>query len=247
MHHPLERFINLRLIQLTSAGYDRVDMAYLRAHHIEIRNAKGVYSIPMAEFALTGVLDLYKQSRFFCENQKARRWEKHRALRELCGKTVLIVGCGDVGAECAKRFRAFGCRVIGLNRTARENPAFDEIRSADTLDAVLPEADIVVLSIALSDKTRHLMNASRLSRLKDGAVLVNLARGALLDTQALLPVLPRLGGAVLDVFETEPLPEGSPLWERENVILTPHNSFVGEGNGERLDKLIMENLRSARS
>ena len=243
LYHPIEDFPNLRFIQLTSAGYDRVDMDYIKAHGIEIHNAKGVYSVPMAEFAVAGVLQLYKKSRFFCENQKRHKWEKHRGLLELRGKTVLIVGCGDVGTECARRFKAFGCRVLGVNRSARENPAFDAIRPLSELDALLPEADVAVLTLGLSDETRRLMNAERLDKMKPGAVLVNIARGALVDTQALIDALPRLGGAALDVFEEEPLPEDSPLWDAENVILTPHNSFVGDGNGERLARGILDFLR----
>ena len=95
LHHPIESFPNLQYIQLTSAGFDRVPMDYAKAHGIEIHNARGVYSIPMAEFSIAGVLQLYKQGRFFYENQKARRWEKRRDLMELSGKTVLILGCGD--------------------------------------------------------------------------------------------------------------------------------------------------------
>jgi len=243
LNHPIENFKNLRYIQLTSAGYDRVDLDYVRAHGIEIHNAQGVYSIPMAEFAIAGVLQLYKQSRFFYENQKARRWEKHRGLMELNGKTVLILGCGSVGTECARRFRAFGCRVIGLNRTVRENPDFDEIHVLTELDKLLPMADIALLSLGLNAETKHIMNDMRLQSLKEGAVLVNLARGGLVDEEALLPQLSRLTGAVLDVFEKEPLPISSPLWEHENVILTPHNSFVSEGNGERLTRVINNKLK----
>ena len=244
LYHPIESFPNLRFIQLTSAGYDRVPMETVREKGIEIHNARGVYSIPMAEFAVAGVLQLCKQSRFFFENQKHHRWVKHRCLSELSGKTVLILGCGDVGTECAKRFAAFGCRVLGVNRTARENPAFASIAPLPELNALLPEADIVVLTLGLSQETRHLMNAERLGLLKPGAVLVNIARGALIDTNALLSVLPRLGGAVLDVFEEEPLPADSPLWDAENVILTPHNSFVGDGNGDRLWERIRSNLEN---
>lgn len=242
LHHSIEAFPNLRFIQLTSAGYDRVDLDYIKARGIEVHNARGVYSVPMAEFAVAGVLQLYKQSRFFYENQKRHRWGKHRGLLELCGKTVLIVGCGDVGTECAKRFTAFGCRVIGVNRTVRENPLFEVIYPLNELDARLPEADVVVLTLGLDASTRHLMNVERLEKMKSGAVLVNLARGGLVDTEALLPVLDRLGGAVLDVFEEEPLPDTSPLWDKANVLLTPHNSFVGEGNGERLARVIFNSL-----
>ena len=242
LHHPIESFLNLRYIQLTSAGYDRVPMDYVKAHGIEIHNAQGVYSIPMAEFAVAGVLEVYKQSRFFYENQKAHRWEKRRDLMELSGKNVLILGCGRVGTECASRFRAFGCPVIGLNRTVRDNSAFDEIHSLSELDAFFPEADVIILTLGLSAETRHILDEKRLHGLKSGAVLVNLARGGLIDEEALVTVLPHLAGAVLDVFEQEPLPASSPLWERENVILTPHNSFVSEGNGERMRSLFLETL-----
>ena len=242
LSHPIGKFTNLRYIQLTSAGFDRVDMEYVKAHGIEIHNARGVYSIPMAEFAISGVLQLYKQAAFFRENQKRHLWEKHRGLLELAGKKVLIVGCGSVGNECAKRFAAFGCEVTGVDLYPREDSLYSKILPLDKLDDMLITADIVVLTLPLSEQTRHLMNDNKLSLLKDGAVLVNIARGAIVDTEALIKHIDRLGGAVLDVFEEEPLIDNSPFWGKPNVILTPHNSFVGEGNGERLRENIIKNL-----
>lgn len=242
LSHPIEKFVNLKYIQLTSAGFDRVPMEYVKEHGIEIHNAKGVFSIPMAEFAVAGVLELYKKMRFFYENQKKHNWEKHRGLLELFGKTVVIVGCGDVGIECAKRFRAFGCTVIGVNRTVKEKVAFDRIVPISEIDMVLRETDVVVLTVALTEETRHLMNAERLKLLKDSAILVNIARGGVIDTNALIDCLPNLGGAVLDVFEEEPLTTDSPLWDMENVIITPHNSFVGDGNTVRLGCIVMNGL-----
>ena len=242
LSHPIEKFTILRYIQLTSAGFDRVDMEYVKAHGIEIHNARGVYSIPMAEFALCGVLQIYKQAAFFRENQKRHLWEKHRGLLELAGKKVLIVGCGSVGNECAKRFAAFGCEVTGVDLYPREDSLYSKILPLDKLDDMLITADIVVLTLPLSEQTRHLMNDNKLILLKDGAVLVNIARGAIVDTEALIKHIDRLGGAVLDVFEEEPLIDNSPFWGKPNVILTPHNSFVGEGNGERLRENIIKNL-----
>ena len=242
LSHPIGKFTNLRYIQLTSAGFDRVDMDYVKAHGIEIHNARGVYSIPMAEFALCGVLQIYKQAAFFRENQKRHLWEKHRGLLELAGKKVLIVGCGSVGNECAKRFAAFGCEVTGVDLFPREDSLYSKILPLDKLDDTLITADIVVLTLPLSEQTRHLMNDNKLSLLKDGAVLINIARGAIVDTEALIKHIDRLGGAVLDVFEEEPLIDNSPFWGKPNVILTPHNSFVGEGNGERLRENISTNL-----
>lgn len=242
LSHPIENFPNLRYIQLTSAGFDRVDMDYVAAHGIEIHNARGVYSIPMAEFALCGVLQLYKQAAFFRENQRQHLWEKHRGLSELCGKQVLIVGCGSVGNECAKRFAAFGCRVTGVDLFPREDSLYDNILPLEQLDEALKAADIIVLTLPLTEQTKHLINDERLVLLKPTAVLVNIARGAIVDTEALLRHINHLGGAVLDVFKEEPLPESSPLWDKKNIILTPHNSFVGEGNVIRLKEIVLSHL-----
>lgn len=243
MHHPVEQFENLRFIQVTSAGYDRLPMDYIQEKRIALNNARGVYSIPMAEFALGGVLQLYKQSRFFLEKQQQNCWQKHRGLLELYGKTVCIIGCGSVGGECAKRFAAFGCKIVGVAHRERKDIYFDRIVSVNRLEEVLLEADIVVLSLPLTEESRHLIDRERLASMKKGTVLVNLARGAVVDTEALLRWLETgQGAAILDVFEKEPLPVDSPLWQMENVILTPHNSFVGEGNGERLAAVIMSNL-----
>ena len=240
--HPIEKFTNLKYIQLTSAGFDRVDMNYVKAHNIEIYNARGVYSIPMAEFAVCGVLQLYKQAAFFRENQRNHLWEKHRGLRELAGKNVLIVGCGSVGNECAKRFKAFGCTITGVDLYPREDSLYSEILPLDKLDEALRQADVAILTLPLTEQTRHLIDESKLSLMKDGATLVNIARGAIIDTNALQNHIDRFTGAVLDVFEEEPLNENCPLWDKQNIILTPHNSFVGEGNGGRLREIIIRNL-----
>lgn len=243
LSHPIEKFTSLRYIQLTSAGFDRVPMDYVQAHGIKIYNARGVYSIPMAEFALSGVLQLYKQSKFFYENQKKSVWEKHRGILELYGKTVCIVGCGSVGTECAKRFQAFGCRVIGVDLYPREDNAYEKMYALANLDEVLSQADVVVLTLPLTEETRHMMNDGSFAKMKDGSVLVNIARGVVVDEQALLKALDeKLLGAVLDVFEEEPLVPDNALWTKENVIITPHNSFVGDGNAERLYQVILENL-----
>ena len=245
LYNPIERFTSLRFIQLTSAGLDRVPMDYCREHGIRVENARGVYSAPMAEFALWGVLELYKQGRFFTENQNAKRWEKHRGLMELGGKTVCIVGCGSVGSACAKRFAAFDCHVLGVATAEREQPYFARVYPMARLHEVLPQADVVVLALPLTEQTRGLLDGRAFDVMKPGAVLVNIARGGIVDTRALLEALDsHLSGAVLDVFETEPLPENSPLWDKPNVILTPHNSFVGNNNPQRLTDLVLINLRA---
>lgn len=243
LHHPIEKFINLKYIQLTSAGFDRVPLEYVQEHHIKIHNARGVYSIPMAEYAVCGVLQLYKQMSFFYENQKTHKWEKHRGLMELAGKTVCLVGCGSVGTECAKRFAAFDCTVVGVDIAPREDKHYAEIVSLEHLDQALVDADVVVLTVPLTEQTQHLMNAARFATMKQDAVLVNISRGGIVDTEALINALnAQLGGAVLDVFEEEPLPQNSLLWDLENVTISSHNSFVSDGNHNRLFGVIKNNL-----
>lgn len=243
LHHPIEKFTALKRIQLTSAGFDRVPLDYIKKHDIKINNARGVYSIPMAEFAICGVLQLYKQSRFFYDNQKKHKWEKRRDLLELNGKTVCIVGCGSVGTECAKRFMALGCERIGVDIAPYTSEMFSKMFPLDEINTALHQSDIVILSLPLTENTRHLMNQERFEAMKPGAVLVNIARGAILDMTSLLVALQtKLSGAVLDVFEEEPLSADSELWGMSNVIVTPHNSFVAENNKDRLLKQIMNNL-----
>lgn len=242
LYHPIEDFVNLKYIQLTSAGLDRVPMEYVNEHKIEIYNARGVYSIPMAEFAISGVLQLLKKSRFFYDNQKKHIWEKNRELQELTNKKVLIVGCGSVGFECAKRFKAFDCEIIGIDPYVNKGDYFDSIYAMDELDKQLELTDIVVLTLPLIDDTKHLFSKDELLKIKEGSILVNIARGAIIDTNALIEVVDHFGGLVLDVFEDEPLSEDSPLWSYDKVIITPHNSFVGENNNERLFNVIKNNL-----
>ena len=231
LYHAIESFPRLRYIQLTSAGFDRVPMDYVRENRIEIHNARGVYSVPMAEFVLASVLERYKELSLFRAQQEEHLWKKRRGLRELAGKKVVIVGCGDVGAACAKRFQAFDASVVGVNRTVREVSSFDAVVGMDSLEDELQSADIAVVTVALTDETRGLVKARLL---KPDAILVNISRGATVDlTDARCELL-------LDVFENEPLEEQSDLWDR--AIITPHNSFVGDGNADRLWHVIRENL-----
>ena len=141
----------------------------VKEHNIKIFNARGVYSTPMAEFAISGVHACYKKLPFFLKNQAAHVWEKYRGVLELSGKTVCIVGCGSVGTECAKRFSAFSCRVIGADLFPYENPCFEKMYPISELDALLPECDVLVLTLPLTDETRHMMDASRFAKMKESA------------------------------------------------------------------------------
>lgn len=247
LYHDISEFKSLKVIQLTSAGLDRVPLDEIRKRNIALFNARGVYSAPMAEFALAGVLTLYKHLNSFYENQKQHLWQKDRQLSELCGKTVAIVGCGSVGTECAKRFKAFDTKIISVDVFNHCNKIYDEFCHISNIGSVLGEADIVILTLPLTDKTKGLFNGEMFSLFKDGSVLVNISRGAVVNEADLAAVLEsgKLSGAVLDVFETEPLDGESPLWDMPNVIITPHNSFVSGNNGARLFALAYDNLKKS--
>ena len=242
--NDIRTFKNLKYIQLTSAGYDRVPMDYIKAHGIVVRNAAGVYSVPMAEWTVMVLLELFKNAGRSRDNLLAHRWEKDRSWRELTGKTACIVGFGAYGREAAKRLKAFGMTVHAVNRTKRDDPFVDEFYPLEELEQVLAAADAVILAIALTEKTEGLIASQQIRGMKSGAVLINAARGGLLDEKALVDALKsgHLAGAALDVFRQEPLPEDSPLWDLPNVVLTSHNSFVGEGNHGRLMAVVENNF-----
>lgn len=247
LYHDISEFKKLKFIQLTSAGLDRVPLDEIRKRGITLFNARGVYSVPMAELALAGALSLYKHLNTFSENQKAHMWQKDRELRELCGETVAIVGCGSVGTECAKRFSAFGTRVIAVDVAKPESEIYSEFYDINDIKKALEISDTVVLTLPLTDETRGMFNGEMFSHFKDGAVLVNISRGAVVNGNDLIKALEngKPSGAVLDVFENEPLDESSKLWDMKNVIITPHNSFVSPKNNARLFKLAYDNLKTS--
>lgn len=245
LYNDIQWFTNLKYIQLTSAGMDRVPLDYIRQHGITLHNAAGVYSVPMAEWTVMRILELYKNAGQLYANQVAHRWEKDRSWQELAGKSACIVGFGAYGMETAKRLKAFDVQVAVVNRTQKESPWVDAFYPLEAINDALRNADIVILAIALTEQTHHLVSEERFAAMKNGAVFVNAARGGLVDETALLHALEtgKLSGAALDVFETEPLPDDSKLWNAANLILSPHHSFISENNHKRLMDIVFENLR----
>ena len=243
-HHPLPADSRLRFLQLTSAGTERIPLPALLARGVLVANARGVYSIPIAEWVLLKILEIYKNSRHFYAAQREGRWEKRRDLLELAGKTVGIVGYGSIGRATAKRLQACDAQVIGFDLAAPCDDYLDAGYPIAALPARLAECDTVVLTLPLTAATRHLFNDQLFARMRDGTILVNVARGGVIDEGALLRALQAgtLLGAALDVFEQEPLPPDSPLWSRPEVLVSPHNAFVSECTQARLTALIEENL-----
>ena len=244
LYHQINRFTNLRYIQLTSAGLDRVPLEYIRKNGITLHNARGVYSIPIAEYVLSSVLAVYKHVVDFSNRQRNHEWNKIRNIREIYGKTVGIIGCGSVGTECAKRFAAMGCQVIGVDLSPHKDVSFSRIYPLNAIDDVLKISDVLVLTLPLSDQSWHMIGERELNLLPNGSVVINVARGAIIDTNALVNVLCFREDitAILDVFEDEPLQIADPLWNMPNLVITPHNSFISSNNCVRLWICIKENL-----
>jgi phosphoglycerate dehydrogenase-like enzyme len=239
----------LRWVQLSSSGVGQlVARTGLGGSAVVVTNAAGVHATPLAEFVLFAMLYFAKRMPRVLADQRRRHWERF-ALETLPGKTLGVVGLGRVGRAIARLARSVGLRVVAVRRTAEAGmsgvPDVDAVYPPAGLGTVLTESDYVALIVPLTPETAGLLGERELARMKPGAVLINVARGQLVDEAALIDALRsgRLGGAALDVFATEPLPAGSPLWAMPNVLVTPHSMSTALEENEILVELFCENLR----
>lgn len=245
----LEQAKRLRWFHAGSAGVEHLDLEALKTRGVTLTNSRGVSAPNMAEHALGMMVALARRFPRLMREQAAHTWrdeDTHREVRELAGETVLILGTGEIGTQVGRRAAAFGMRVEGLRRHAgaESPPFFDRIWSNGELSDALAGADHVVVTLPVTPETRGLLNASALSSCKQGAMIYNIGRGAVIDTDALAAGLQsgHLGGAGLDVTEPEPLPADSPLWDLENVLITAHTSGATPRYWERQEALVAENL-----
>ena len=244
LYNDIKKFKNLKFIQLTSVGLDRVPFDYIKESGIKLFNAKDVYSVPIAEWVVLKILEIYKKSKQFYKNQAEHKWEKQRDLLELTDKTVSIIGFGRVGQEIAKRLKGFGVHIIGVGRRKIESSLLDEYYLISDIDDVLIKSDIVILTLPLTEETRYLINEDKIKKMKDNCVMVNVSRGQVINEVKMIKALQdgKFLGVALDVFEEEPLAQDNPLWNFENVIVTPHNSFASNRNNDRLWNVIINNI-----
>jgi phosphoglycerate dehydrogenase-like enzyme len=215
---------------------------------VRLTTSAGSNGEPLAQTAIGGMLMLARRFPHWWAAQGRREWAPLRGEavpRELPGQTVLILGLGTVGTVVARFCQALGMHVIAVRRSPRrpEDPVH-EMHTPDRLPELLARCNWVVLACPLTHETRRIINAETLARLPRGACLVNVARGGLADERAVIAALEngRLGGAYLDVFEQEPLPAGSPLWDLPNAILSPHNASASAGNDDRALRIFLANL-----
>lgn len=241
----ISKLQKLKWIQVSSIGIDQVPREYLKKSDIILTNNKGGYSIPMGEWVVLKSLELMKNSKKMYDKQRNKEWYMDTSILELYGKTVGFVGTGSIAMEAAKRFQGFGVNILGLNTKGRDVEYFDKCYGQSEFKEMLSLCDVVVLTIPYTKETHHMFNEEIFSVMKDGAYLINVSRGSIINENDLIKKLRegKIKGAALDVFEEEPLKKNNPLWELENVIITPHNSWVSEMRNIRRFNMIYENMR----
>lgn len=241
-----ERCPNLKWIQGTSAGIGGVmQRTGLDRTSIIATTGGGIHAAPLAEFALMGALYFVKGFPFLNARKAQHRWEPY-TTRQLRGLRALVVGLGGMGREIVRAFDALGVEVTGLGRTGRryDVEGLRQVIDRSQLDSALPSVDILILSAPLTTETEGMIGAHQLGLLGKDAVLINISRGQLVDEAALIRALRAgsLAGACLDVFEQEPLPEDSPLWDLDNVIISPHSASTVRTENRDLVELFLENI-----
>lgn len=214
---------HLKMIFCTSAGLDRLAPFDFLPAGVALVNNSGVHGPRAGEYAAMAMLMLAAKMPAILKAQHEGRWEKHYSS-VLAGRHVAVIGTGGVGAAVGKMARMFGMHSVGVRTRALAHPDFDAVVSVDDLDAVLPKVEFLVLAAPLTPRTQGMIGRDRLERLPEGAFVINIGRGALIEQEALCDLLDsgRLGGAVLDVFVPEPIPAGHRLWTTRNLMITPH-------------------------
>jgi phosphoglycerate dehydrogenase-like enzyme len=238
------RMPKLRYVCAMSAGTDRLETLAALKPDVLITSARGIHGPQMSELAFLSMIALSRDFHRMQRNQAAHAWERW-PQRLIFGKTAVIVGIGPIAEELAARCIAFGMRVIGVSDARANVPGFERMMKRSELPQAAALADFMILLVPLSANTTHLIDARVLGAMKPGGILINLARGPVVDEQALVKALQsgRLGGAGLDVFEDEPLRDASPLWDMPNVIVTPRIGGMSDVYPRQVLPLLVHNLR----
>jgi len=237
---------NLKWIHSTHAGLsgDReLDWDLVERYGVSITTSK-VHSAPISEMAIAMILALYKRIPEFLDRKAEHKYSNAPHTNMLFGKNVLVVGTGHIGKEIGRKLKVgFDMHSMGINSDGHEVEYFDEMFSMDSLETLLPKADVVVISCAFTPKTMHLIDKNRLALMKSSAIIINIARGQVIAQSDLVDALKekRIAGAGLDVFEVEPLPVDDELWDMENLIITPHISGLFKGYDESVVKAFLRN------
>lgn len=234
----------LKWIMVASAGIDQLPFNALEKYDILVTNSKGVHAIPMAEYCMAMMLQVSRQANVLSENQQLHKWDRRVRMEELYEKTVLIIGTGAIGQTTAKLTQAFGMNVWGVNSDGRAVDHFDNTYKMSEVNDLLPKADFVISILPSTVQTKGLLNKEFFLHMKENAVFINIGRGDVVVEKDLIEVLHINSSihAVLDVFETEPLPADHQLWDMENVTITPHLSGITKRYLPRAMEIFKSNL-----
>ncbi|MDR3362730.1 MAG: D-2-hydroxyacid dehydrogenase [Desulfovibrio sp.] len=234
----------LRLVLSLSAGIETLPLQALLSKGIRICNTRGAHGGSIAEYVLCWILIISHHFHTFIRRQERCEWKTILYGEDIEGKTLCVIGVGSIGQEIGKKAKALNMRVTGTKRHPEPVQGFDKVLGTGHLHELLGEADYVVLSTPLTRETHHLMGAEEFQKMKDTAVFINVSRGNTVDESALIQALEekQIAGAILDVFQIEPLPASSPLWKMENVLITPHNAGPTKNTKNKTIQLLFENI-----
>ncbi|KKI92022.1 2-hydroxyacid dehydrogenase [Bacillus sp. SA1-12] len=247
----MEEFIsindaNLQWLQAWSAGVNSLPLAHLQAANVQVTSANGVHAYPISETIFALMLGLTRKIHTYVRQQLNHTWHHANMNQEIHGKTVGIIGVGNIGYETAKLAKAFGMTVLGIRNSGQPEEFVDEMYSPSDLHTILPLCDFVIVTLPLTPKTMGLFGKKEFQLMKPSSFFINIGRGPIVVENELIEALQekQIAGAGLDVFEIEPLPQQSPLWEMENVIITPHTSGSTEHYNKRvIEDIFLPNLR----
>lgn len=236
----------LKWVQGKAAGVDFLDLEKLEKNNVLLTNGSGIHSIPIAESVFGILLAHARGIQKAVNDQKIKKWDQVDKLMELHGKTIMIVGTGNIGVEVGRLAKAFNMKTIGVNRSGRDVDHMDQLIKQPELIEQVDQADILVNILPHTDQTHYFFDQEIFSQMKDGTLFVNVGRGPTVNTEDLVKALDsgKLAFAGLDVFETEPLSETSELWDREDVLITPHITGIAEHFKKRLFAIFEENLKA---
>ncbi|MFD1706167.1 D-2-hydroxyacid dehydrogenase [Siminovitchia sediminis] len=239
----LDRMPALRWIQVFQTGVEHIALDAVSERGIMLTNVRGIYNSPMSEYVMSIVLYVTRDIERFIRNQKLRKFDRTKLVDEVKGKTMGIFGTGTIGQEVANKAKAFDMKVLGFNTSGRPVEPFDEVYTWNSKDEMLRQCDFVVLLLPETEQTRNFISKKELKLMKEDAYLINIGRGPLIDDNALIQSVVNgdIKGAALDVFDEEPLPEDSPLWDVENILITPHLSGKSVRFFERSINIFEEN------
>ncbi len=217
---------NVKWIQSLAAGVENLLIPELIEGPVIVTNARGVFKRSLADFAIFGILFYYKRGRRLVESQRAHRWDDFR-VDWLPGKIMGVIGYGEIGRECARLAHALGMKIYAIRRNPQNSagdPILDRIFPPDSLHDMLRHLDVLVAAAPLTKETRHMIGSPEFGAMKSSSMVINVGRGPVIDQEALICALKekKIAAAALDVYETEPLPPDNPLWDMDNVLLSPH-------------------------